>query len=82
MDKDSLLIGGPFNGNSYIIPDSSDEYRIPHHMIGGLVEHVYVRTGARQFKYQETIGVFETPLDAPQTGVKLVERPVYEESQR
>ena len=67
------MVGGPYHGNSYIIPDTNSEHRISHPMRGGTVEHVYARTGNREFTYRETIGVFEFDLAGTAEGVKLGE---------
>ena len=52
LDVDSLLVGGPYNGNSLNIPDAVTAYRISAR--GGQTWHVYKRTGFREFTYSQT----------------------------
>lgn len=66
-DRDSVLIGGPYNGNSFYVKEGADEFRITYTSHSTQYSHVYRKTGDHRFTYDGT----ETGIADPLTGVKL-----------
>lgn len=46
MTKEYRFVGGPYNGNSFNVPENSQDYSITSHSGRYAVQHVYVLQGA------------------------------------
>ena len=66
QDRDSVLIGGPYNGNSFYVEEDKDEFRILYLSHSTSYAHVYTRSGDHRYTYH---GIEH--LAGPQTGVQL-----------
>lgn len=67
MDIDSIFEGGPYNGNSFIVPDDVHSYSLYTPVPHGRHEHIYVRSGPRRFIY-----VFSSRNSVPQSADTLI----------
>lgn len=56
-DKDTRLEGGPYNGNSFYIPEESNHYTITSSSGSAATRHVYLRNDEGIFVYDHTENV-------------------------